>query len=75
MDLPQLPQTDIATAAHQTPDNRWASGSGDLFLEDAKMVLSWVIPLLTTDEGFNVVSPFTIEDLLTACARILSNTV
>lgn len=72
----QVPQTDIATAALQSLTIVGQAVEKDLFLEDAKAVLSWIIPLLskttTTASGSTLTSQFSIEELSTACARISS---
>jgi hypothetical protein len=68
----QVPQEDIATAALQSLTIVGQAVGKDLFLDDATMVLSWVIPLMGTEKDSNFPSPFSIEVLLTACARISS---
>ncbi|KAG7348416.1 hypothetical protein IV203_017121 [Nitzschia inconspicua] len=66
----QVPQIDIATAALQSVAIVGQAVGKDLFQEDAKTILTWIIPVLRQTTGSVSSSPFATEDLLTGCARI-----
>jgi hypothetical protein len=68
----QLPQVDIATAALQSVTIVGQAVGRELFQEDAKTVLSWIVPILPKTNDSSAASAFAIADLLTACARIAS---
>mmetsp|Transcript_24488 Transcript_24488/g.58091 ORF Transcript_24488/g.58091 Transcript_24488/m.58091 type:complete len:1322 (+) Transcript_24488:125-4090(+) len=64
----QLPQPDLATSALRSLAIVGSAVGNDLFQEDAKQVLSWILPFLAsaTEGGVST------EEVLTATARIAS---
>jgi len=69
----QLPQVDVATAALQSLTIVGKAVGKEMFQSDATQVLSWIIPVLPSNNtNGQKPSSFASEELLSACARIAS---